>query len=186
MNIRRVYETTIIINAALEDPDIDLAINKVTAFLENHGGVIEETNKWGRRRLAYPIKRKFNGYYVHLIFNAQPSMIPTFERFLVLEDKILRHLTLQLETKMREYRKEKSLAEGKSGETIISSADEVEKQVPAFTDYNNYSNSSKNERNVDENEVKISKNIDNFTENNNLNDNNNKNEDEILDDEPNN
>jgi len=44
------------------------------------------------------------------------------ERFLTLEDTILRHLTLQLSSALREYRRERSLAEGKSGETMISSA----------------------------------------------------------------
>ena len=129
MSIRRVYETTIIINAALEDPDIDVIINKTISLLENHGGVIEETNKWGRRRLAYAINKKHNGYYVHLIFEAAPNVIPVLERFLVLEDTILRHLTLQLSAELRAYRKEKSLAAGKSGETTISSIIEVEKEL---------------------------------------------------------
>ncbi|MGI6370602.1 MAG: 30S ribosomal protein S6 [Candidatus Kapaibacterium sp.] len=122
MSLRRVYETTIIINAALEDPDIDAVITKITNYLENHGGEIEEKNKWGRRRLAYPINKKYNGYYVHLIFNSVPSILPSLERFLTLEDTILRHLTLQLSSALREYRRERSLAEGKSGETTISSA----------------------------------------------------------------
>lgn len=122
MSLRRVYETTIIINAALEDPDIDAVIAKITNYLENHGGEIEEKNKWGRRRLAYPINKKYNGYYVHLIFNSVPSILPSLERFLTLEDTILRHLTLQLSSALREYRRERSLAEGKSGETLISSA----------------------------------------------------------------
>jgi small subunit ribosomal protein S6 len=122
MSLRRVYETTIIINAALEDPDIDAVITKITNYLENHGGEIEEKNKWGRRRLAYPINKKHNGYYVHLIFNSVPSILPSLERFLTLEDTILRHLTLQLSSALREYRRERSLAEGKSGETMISSA----------------------------------------------------------------
>jgi len=129
MNIRRVYETTIIINAALEDHDIDVIINKITTLLENHGGVIEETNKWGRRRLAYTINKKHNGYYVHLVFEAAPSVIPMLERFLVLEDTILRHLTLQLEAELRAYRKEKSLAAGKSGETTMLSIVEVERDL---------------------------------------------------------
>ena len=128
MSIRRVYETTIIINAALEDPDIDTIINKITALLENHGGVIEEKNKWGRRRLAYAINKKHNGYYVHLIFETLPSVVPVLERFLVLEDTILRHLTLQLPPELRAYRKEKSLAAGRSGETTMSSVVEVEKE----------------------------------------------------------
>jgi len=124
MSLRRVYETTIIINAALEDPDVETAINKITSYLENHGGVIEEQNKWGRRRLAYPINKKSNGYYVHLVFNSNPSIIPALERFLTLDDTILRHLTLHLSNELREYRKERSLAEGKSGETLISSVTE--------------------------------------------------------------
>lgn len=134
MSLRRVYETTIIINAALEDVDIDTVISKFITFLENHGGVIEETNKWGRRRLAYNINKKYNGYYVHLIFNVPPSVVPLLERFLVLEDTILRHLTLQLPSELREYRKQKSLAQGKSGETIISSVSEIDKVELVLSD----------------------------------------------------
>lgn len=124
MSLRRVYETTIIINAALEDPDVDAAINKITSYLENHGGVIEEQNKWGRRRLAYPINKKSSGYYVHLVFNSNPSTVPALERFLTLDETILRHLTLHLDNELREYRKERSLSEGKSGETLITSVTE--------------------------------------------------------------
>ena len=40
MNLRRVYETTIIINAALTDSEVDATINKITTYLENHGGEI--------------------------------------------------------------------------------------------------------------------------------------------------
>jgi small subunit ribosomal protein S6 len=129
MSIRRVYETTIIINAALEDHDIDVVINKVTTLLGNHGGVVEEENRWGRRRLAYAINKKHNGYYVHLIFEATPDVVPVLERFLTLEDTILRHLTLLLSPELRAYRKEKSLAAGKSGETTMSSVVEIEKDI---------------------------------------------------------
>ncbi|MDR0927657.1 MAG: 30S ribosomal protein S6 [Ignavibacteria bacterium] len=129
MSIRRVYETTTIINAALEPQDIEGAVNKITSFIENHGGVVEETNKWGNRRLAYPISKRHHGYYVHFVYNIQPAEVPILERFLVLDDTILRHLTLLLEPELREYRKQKSLSEGKSGETILSSIVEVEKPV---------------------------------------------------------
>ena len=144
MNLRRVYETTIIINAALTDSEVDATINKITTYLENHGGEIEEKNLWGRRRLAYPINKKFNGCYVHLIFNAAPSIVPALERFLTLDDTVLRHLTLQLSDALRAYRKEKSLAEGKSGETSMSTvAEEVaapkasETEEPVSTEESN-------------------------------------------------
>ena len=65
MSIRRLYESTFIINAALEDPDVEAVIRRVTDYIENHGGQFVEMSKWGRRRLAYPIKKKYNGYYVY-------------------------------------------------------------------------------------------------------------------------
>lgn len=113
MSVRRLYESTFIVNAALEDSDIDGVISKVTNYIENHGGQILEINKWGRRRLAYPINKKFNGYYVHLVFESMPSTIPILERFLVLEDTVLRHLTLVLSDKLRKFRQERALNEGK-------------------------------------------------------------------------
>jgi len=112
MSLRRVYETTIIVNAALDDADIESVVRKVTGFIENHGAEIFEINKWGRRRLAYPINKKYNGYYVHVVYESSPSVIPIFERFLVLEDTILRHLTLILPAKLREFRAKRALQAG--------------------------------------------------------------------------
>ena len=132
MSVRRVYETTIIINSAIGEQETEAAVDKIISNVESRGGVIEETNKWGNRRLAYPIKKKHHGYYLHLVYNIPPVEIPSIERFFVLEDTVMRHLTLQLEPELREYRKQKSLAEGKSGETIISSVAEIEKTASVY------------------------------------------------------
>lgn len=113
MSIRKIYETTLIVNAALEDPDVESVISKVTSYIENLGADIIQINKWGRRRLAYPINKKYNGYYVHLVYESSPSSIPIFERFLILEDTVLRHLTLALSKKLKNLRL-KMIAEGKS------------------------------------------------------------------------
>ncbi|MFA5511260.1 MAG: 30S ribosomal protein S6 [Candidatus Kapaibacterium sp.] len=135
MNVRRVYESTIIINAALEDNDIDAVINKITTYVENHGGVIIETDKWGRKRLAYPINKKYNGYYVHIVFESLPVNLPIIERFFVLEDTVLRHLTLMLPDRLRQHRKEKALAEGKeSGTNLVSGTDAAVKVEPKDAD----------------------------------------------------
>lgn len=123
MSLRRLYETTFIVNAALEDHDIEAVISKVSTYVSNHGGDIIETNKWGRRRLAYPINKKYNGYYVHLVYEASPSTLPILERFLVLEDTVLRHLTLLLPKRLREYRAQKALADGKAYGSISDSTE---------------------------------------------------------------
>lgn len=109
MSVRREYETTFIVNAALEDNDIESVISKVTGYIENHGGQIQEIDKWGRRRLAYPINKKYNGFYVHIIFDANSNTVPILERFMVLEDTILRHLTLVLPEKLRKFRVKRAL-----------------------------------------------------------------------------
>ncbi len=112
MSIRRIYETTFIVNAAFEDNDIDAVFTKVKNYIENHGAEILEVNRWGRRRLAYPINKKYNGYYIHMIFEAPPSTIPIFERFMILEDTVLRHLTLILPKKLRDFRAKRLLESG--------------------------------------------------------------------------
>lgn len=115
MSVQRIYETTFIVNAALEDPHVEAVITKITNQIESLGATIIQISKWGRRRLVYPINKKYNGYYVQCVYEASPSIIPIFERFLVLEDTILRHLTLSLPKKLREHRL-RMIAEGKSTE----------------------------------------------------------------------
>lgn len=112
MSIRRLYESTYIINAALEDAEADAVVKRVTDYIEEHGGTMVEVNKWGRRRLAYPIKKKYNGYYVYMAFEAASEILPLVERFFNLEENVLRHLTLELSEKLREHRKERALIAG--------------------------------------------------------------------------
>lgn len=104
MSVKRLYETTIIVNAALEDNDVETVVRRVTEYLDNHGASIVEIGRWGRKRLNYPIKKKFNGYYVYLAFEIPTNMLPIIERFFILEENILRHLTVLLPQKLRDYR----------------------------------------------------------------------------------
>ena len=112
MSERRLYETTFIVNAALEDNDIEAVINKVINQISNNSGTIQEINKWGRKRLAYPINKKHNGFYVNLIYQSIPEFIPPLERFMTLDDTILRHLTLQIDPKLLEIRAKRAMEEG--------------------------------------------------------------------------
>lgn len=111
MSDTRSYETTYIMNAALEDAEIEAAILRVNTFIGEHGGKIREENKWGRRRLAYPIGKKYNGYYVHLVFEVPADVLPALERFFTLEDSVIRHLSLQLDEKLFAFRKVRAEAQ---------------------------------------------------------------------------
>ncbi len=96
MNARRMYETTFIINAALEDAAIDTVVNTTIEFLKTNGASINKVDKWGRKRLAYPIQKKNNGYYVYVQFDAPATVLPLLERYFFLEENIMRHLNVAM------------------------------------------------------------------------------------------
>ncbi|MDE3057453.1 MAG: 30S ribosomal protein S6 [Bacteroidota bacterium] len=96
---KKTYETTFIINATLEDPQIETAIEKVKDLITKNGGEILAVEKWGRRRLAYPIKKKNNGYYTLIEFRAPGDLIAKLERHYQLDEQTLRYLTIQLDKK---------------------------------------------------------------------------------------
>lgn len=100
MNLQKpTYETTFIVNASLEDTQIETVISHVTETITRNGGEIIAVNKWGRKRLAYTIKKKNNGYYTHIEFLAAGTVIPQLERLYQLDENILRFLTIHLDEK---------------------------------------------------------------------------------------
>jgi small subunit ribosomal protein S6 len=105
MNPKHTYETTFIVNAALEDATIEPIINSTIEFIQNNGGSITTLDKWGRRRLAYPIQKKHNGYYVYAMYDAPATLVPQLERYFQLEENVLRHLTLKMSPQAIEFRK---------------------------------------------------------------------------------
>jgi len=119
MNDIRHYETTIIINGALEEDNINQVVARTTEFITRNGGDIKEADHWGRRRLAYPINKKNNGYYVQFTVDAPGEFIPLLDRFYQLEEHIIRQLTLQLDDKdlkNREEVRQRMLAETEAEE----------------------------------------------------------------------
>jgi small subunit ribosomal protein S6 len=96
---KRVYETTFIINSYLEDAHIESIISKVEDTLAKNSVQINVFDRIGRKRLAYPIKKKNNGYYCYIVFEATPDFITKLERVYQLDEGILRYLTVVLDKK---------------------------------------------------------------------------------------
>jgi len=102
----RNYESTIIINGTLEDDAVNQAVNRTVEFITRNGGTVENTNHWGRRRLAYAIDRKTSGYYVQFMIKGEPELAVQLERFYFLEEQVIRSLTLQMDEKTLRKRAE--------------------------------------------------------------------------------
>jgi len=95
----RIYETVFIVNANLEDVQVEVIIEKTKDVILKYGGEILAVEKWGRRRLAYAIKKKNNGYYTLIEFKAPGDALTRLNRFFQLEEEVMRHLVLQLDKK---------------------------------------------------------------------------------------
>jgi len=93
------YETTVIINAALEDPQVEALITRIQDLIARANGSLESINRWGRKRLTYPIKKKNNGFYVHVEFRAPGTIVKALEHAYLLDEQILRFLTIKLDKK---------------------------------------------------------------------------------------
>ncbi len=98
-NATRQYETTFIANASLDDAQVDGVISRVQETITKNGGTISSLNKWGRKRLAYPINKRTNGFYVNIEFEAPGTLLAPLERTFQLDEMILRHLTVVLDKK---------------------------------------------------------------------------------------
>lgn len=90
------YESVVIVNAALEDEQVDATAARLQEVITSHGGEISAVDKWGRKRLAYPIKKAKSGYYIVFRFKAPTDLITVLERNYRLDENIFRYLTISL------------------------------------------------------------------------------------------
>ena len=86
----RDYEAVYIFDSTLEDAAINEKLERFHSLLKIEGDI--NVDHWGRRQLAYNIGQKENGYYAIARFEADPIMLPEYERALKLDDGIVRYL----------------------------------------------------------------------------------------------
>ena len=91
------YEVMYIIDTAVEEQArVDL-INRFSGLVEKNGGKVNRVDEWGKRRLAYPINYKTEGYYV-LMYMAAPAALPReLERNLQISESVLRYMVVRFE-----------------------------------------------------------------------------------------
>jgi small subunit ribosomal protein S6 len=88
----RKYEVTFILSPALDESAVEEHFTKLEKLVEREGGTIQDWDKWGKRRLAYPIKGESDGYYGFLRFEADPDSIEKLGQIYRLDESILRHV----------------------------------------------------------------------------------------------
>lgn len=127
---KRHYESVVILNAALEDEQIESTLRRIQEILKTNGAEISDVEKWGRKRLAYPIQKSKSGYYAIFRFEAPTEAIAELERIYRLDETIVRYLTITLGKKDLEHiAKMKEKASQQEDEKVnITDTDSEDKQ----------------------------------------------------------
>lgn len=96
----RPYEVMIILDAGLEEEAVRSILDRASASLTGAGAEITRTEKWGKRRFAYELDHRWEGYYVLLHTNAEPEAVSGLDRLLSLADEVIRHKVIRLPEKV--------------------------------------------------------------------------------------
>ncbi len=90
----KLYETTIIYDPGLEEARINEELERVTGPIAQAGGEVVEVQRWGKKKLAYNIKKRRDGTYVHVKHKSPAPLISEMDRRFRLNESVLRHLTV--------------------------------------------------------------------------------------------
>jgi len=94
----REYELTLVLSPGIADEDVPAEIERVSQLISDKGGTMTaEVNRWGKRRLAYPIEGHREGNYVLAHFKFEPDKAAELERNLESSEGIIRHLLVRLD-----------------------------------------------------------------------------------------
>ena len=91
------YETVFIADPTYTDEEIDEIVKGYEQVIGSAKGKVIKIEKWGKRRLAYPIRRSEEGVYVLMTIEVPPSLVKELDRRYRMNDRILRHLVVRVE-----------------------------------------------------------------------------------------
>ena len=91
------YEMMLIISPEVDDEAVDATIENISQFIQGKDGIISEVERWGKRKLAYPIKQFMEGNYVLIRLKLNPLSNKELEAHLQISERILRYLLIKIE-----------------------------------------------------------------------------------------
>jgi small subunit ribosomal protein S6 len=94
-----IYENMIILNSNISDEEAESAVSRIKDLITGQGGEVLKVDIWGRRKLAYEIKRQKKGLYVLFYYKAPSSAIKKLEEFFKVFEAVLKYMVLKLGAK---------------------------------------------------------------------------------------
>lgn len=90
------YETLVLLSPELAEENRKEILDLLTGIVDREGGKMVETDDWGMRQLAYPVKKQSRGYYVRLVYDAPGALVAELERNIRITDGIFKFMTVKL------------------------------------------------------------------------------------------
>ncbi|HEY58518.1 MAG TPA: 30S ribosomal protein S6 [Anaerolineae bacterium] len=88
----RSYEVVFIVHPDLDEAAVNETVEKVKGWITAGGGTVEKVDFWGKRQLAYPIRKRREGYYILLETQMPPTLVAQLERNMRLHEPVMRYL----------------------------------------------------------------------------------------------
>jgi small subunit ribosomal protein S6 len=104
----RTYEILFIADPGLGEPEVDALAEQVQGFVEKEGGRVEKVEKWGKKRLAYEVRRHREGSYVLLVVQGTGALVREAERRMSVTDGVIRFLTVRVDEELRKAERRKA------------------------------------------------------------------------------
>jgi len=109
----------VILDAGLDEEVIRATVDRATDAITSRGGNPGKVDRWGKRRFAYELNHRSEGYYVVIEATAEPSVMAELDRMLRLTDEVIRHKIIRLPEKLS----------GRSRPAGVGTGPEVETQA---------------------------------------------------------
>ncbi|HEX5226533.1 MAG TPA: 30S ribosomal protein S6 [Bryobacteraceae bacterium] len=103
----RIYEELFIVRPDSPEEEIDKLIEQLTTLIASQGGNVDKSDKWGIRKLAYRVQKRTEGFYILLVFTAQPTTVIELERRLRVSDMVMKFQSVRIDEKLKKIEKRK-------------------------------------------------------------------------------
>jgi len=131
----RSYQSVLILKPDLDEGQVDQALEKINSFYLKNDGETLKVDKWGKKRLAYKVRKNKFGYYLNIYHKIDPAKTRELEKDYQLFDLIIKYLVIRLEEKdIDRVMAEKVEETADAGSSTEDEAKAADAPAPASTD----------------------------------------------------
>lgn len=112
-----IYENIVILDATLPDEEVAASLTRIKDVITNAGGEVIKAESWGRRKLAYEIKKHNKGVYALLVYKTPPTAVRKLEDFYKVFDPVIKYMVIKLGPKQIKLLESQKAAEAEGQKT---------------------------------------------------------------------